>query len=183
MLRSLSFVFIFLFSGVLLFGQTTDYLPRLDNVWQIGSCNCYLFSISIWKTNTQGDKNQSKLLYNFHLISGKECEEFKEFSRDFSLKEIPQSLKELDVNYPFLLAEADHATLNQLSALENKLPTYTYLQEYRHISLTLNQWEENEKNKKEVFSIILSSLGTNKTEELPKTSDVVFFGLYEELEH
>jgi hypothetical protein len=174
--------FLFFFWGSVVLGQDTHFVPKIDHVWQIGSCNCYLFNFSVWENTTNKDKFSSREIHSFHLITGEECKEFKDSGNLWSKDEIPQSLKELNLNHPFKLTKATPEELQKNPSFNDYQLLYTYPQSYDYLSLTLEKWKSAKNDGRRIFSLKVNGFETLNTENNKIISDLVVFGIYESLE-
>nr|MBS0037962.1 hypothetical protein [Saprospiraceae bacterium] len=150
------------------FGQAnTSYLSEIDRAWQMGTCNCYVFSVSIWEYHTEGDKTTSNKIQDLQFINGSECKDLKE-PGSYNHRELPMELQKLDLNQSMTLKEADVEMLVRLEEFnEAHLLENTFTKKYKSIAIRTEVLQSTEQKEKKTILVTLLSNSPNDKGELP----------------
>lgn len=165
----------FVVSSIPVFSQpSTHYTAQIDRVWQMGSCNCYIFSISLWEYTSEGQLESSQRIHNFKVMNGTECRDLKDPDQLMDMNSTI-SLKEIDANSQFFLRPADVEAQRQFKDLLNLYPYKEIYQNYTHVSVKTSIFSSEESKNPAVFAISLLRNASEDSGRQNMISEIHFF--------
>ena len=153
---------------------STHHSAQIDRVWQMGSCNCYIFSISLWEYVSDNQMESSQRIHNFKVMNGSECRDLKDPDQLMDMSSTI-SLKEIDVNSEFFLRPADVESQRQYKDLLTLYPHKDIYQNYTHVSVKTSIFSSENSGNPAVFAISLLRNASGDFEEEEMISEIHFF--------
>lgn len=167
-------------SFFLLFGpamSATDYISQLDKVWQLGTCNCYIFNMSIWEYSSDQEKMASRKIHEFQIVRGTECMDVKEGSTSEDYYST-MTLKAIKKDYPFTLPQTSGESLDQLKDLEQQREViHNFFQNYGQVGLNTIVFSSENASDPQVIAVSL--VNTSESDEFQENqiADIYFYEL------
>ena len=155
--------------------MSENYYARLDKVWQVGTCNCYIFSISLWASVSDDKTAATSQLHQFKIINGAECKDLKDGDDQPQLNSAV-SLNEVDQSKRFDLQPVDQSKMRQYKDLAGLYSHKENINKYPHIALKTTVFKDKNNNSgASAFAISLLSTEPGFAIENAMVADIHFF--------
>lgn len=151
-----------------------NYYAQLDKVWQMGSCNCYIFSISLWASTADDRTAATSKLHEFKLMNGAECRDLQE-PTDQPPERSAVSLNEVKNTEKFYLQVVSQSKMRQYKDLTGLYKYDQTTNEYPYITLKTTVFKEKDSSGPSAFAISLLSNLEDTDRKKGMVADIYFF--------